>query len=71
MTDKGAIERLNLMQESCCNGYDAEAINYAIKAIRIVEVIEDWFKHDRGECLIDFYDWGHVKAVVEQEADNE
>ena len=33
MTNKDAIERLNLMQERCCNGYDAEAINCAIKAL--------------------------------------
>lgn len=33
MTNKEVIERLNLMQERCCNGYDAEAINYAIKAL--------------------------------------
>lgn len=33
MTNKEAIERLNLMQERCCNGYDAEAINLAIKAL--------------------------------------
>ena len=33
MTNKEAIERLNLMQERCCNGYDAEAIYLAIKAL--------------------------------------
>ena len=33
MNNKEVIERLNLMQERCCNGYDAEAINLAIKAL--------------------------------------
>lgn len=32
MTNNEVIERLHLMQERCCNGYDAEAINLAIKA---------------------------------------
>lgn len=36
MTNKEAIERLNLMQERCCNGYDAEAINLALKALHLV-----------------------------------
>ena len=40
MTNKEAIERLNLMQERCCNGYDAEAIYLAIKALE---------KRQRGE----------------------
>lgn len=73
MTDKNkeAIERLNLMQERCCNGYDAEAIYYAIKAIRIVEVIENCFVHNRGEGLIDSDDWEDIKKFVEKETDNE
>ena len=42
MTDKSkeVIERLNLMQERCCNGYDAEAINLAIKAVEVVDKIK-------------------------------
>ena len=32
MTNNEVIERLHLMQERCCNGYDAEAINLTIKA---------------------------------------
>lgn len=73
MTDKNkeAIERLNLMQERCCNGYDAEAINFAIKAIRIVEVIENCFIHNRGEGLIDLDDWKDIKKFVENEAESE
>ena len=33
MTNEEVIERLHLMQERCCNGYDAEALNLAIKAL--------------------------------------
>ena len=71
MTDKNkeAIERLNLMQERCCNGYDAEAIYLAKKAIRIVEVIEDGFKRDGN--MMDSDDWEDIKKFVEKEADYE
>lgn len=51
MTNKEAIERLNLMQERCCNGYDAEAINLAIKALEVVEKIKsevkDWLEDEK------------------------
>lgn len=68
MTDKNkeAIERLNLMQERCCNGYDAEAINYAIKALRIVDIIEDCFKRD-SNLMMDYDDWADVKEEAENE----
>lgn len=69
MTDKEVIERLNLMQERCCNGYDAEAINFAVKAIRIIEVIEDGFKRDGN--MMDSDDWEDIKKFVEKEAENE
>lgn len=69
MTDKEVIERLNLMQERCCNGYDAEAIYFAIKAIRIVEVIEDGFKRDGN--MMDSDDWEDIKKFVENGAENE
>ncbi len=71
MTDKNkeVIERLNLMQESCCNGYDAEAIYLAKKAIRIVEVIENCFIQNRGEGLIDSDDWEDIKKFVDQETE--
>lgn len=71
MTDKNkeVIERLNLMQERCCNGYDAKAIYLAKKAIRIVEVIEDGFKRDGN--MMDSDDWEDIKKFVEKEADYE
>lgn len=69
MTNKEVIERLNLMQERCCNGYDAEAINLAKKAIRIVEVIEDGFKRDGN--MMDSDDWEDIKEFVEDETENE
>ena len=73
MTDKNkeAIERLNIMKERCCNEYDAEAINFAIKDIRIVEVIQNRFINNRGEGLIDLDDWKDIKKFVENEAENE
>lgn len=63
------IERLNLMQERCCNGYDAEAIYFAIKAIRIVEVIEDGFKRDGN--MMDSDDWEDIKKFVEKELNDD
>lgn len=63
------IERLNLMQERCCNGYDAEAIYLAVKAIRIVEVIEDGFKRDGN--MMDSDDWKDIKELVEKEVNDD
>lgn len=34
MTNKEAIDRLSIMQGRCENGYDAEALYIAIKAIQ-------------------------------------
>ena len=51
------IERLNLMQERCCNGYDAEAINFAIKDIgicdRIKAIIDNWAVDDDEHELLE------------------
>lgn len=68
MTDKSkkAIERLNLMQEKCCDGYDAEALYRAVKAIRIVELIEETFERD-SNLMMDVDDWKEVKEAVERE----
>ena len=41
----------------------------AIKAIRIVEVIEDGFKRDGN--MMDSDDWEDIKALVKKEAGNE
>lgn len=39
MNDEKAIDQLKDMQSRCKNGYDAEAINIAIKAVYIVDII--------------------------------
>ena len=58
-----------------CNKENADninnAIDYAIKAIRIVEVTENCFIHNRGEGLIDRDDWEDIKKFVEKEAEND
>ena len=41
----------------------------AIKALRIVEVIEEGFKRDGN--MIDSDDWEDIKELVEKEAENE
>lgn len=47
-----------------------QALEVAIKAIRIVEVIENGFKRD-SNLLMDSDDWKDIKALVEKEAENE
>lgn len=49
MTDKNkeAIERLSLMQERCCNGYDAEAIYLAKKALENERPQGEWIMEDK------------------------
>lgn len=54
--------------ESCEEEHSA--ITIAKKAIRIVEVTENCFKHNRGEGLIDSDDWEDIKKFVEQEVEN-
>jgi hypothetical protein len=79
MNDKEVIEELISLKEHCANMMeskhhepwksDVQALNFAIKAIRIVEVIENGFKRDGN--MIDFDDWEDIKEFVEKEADNE
>jgi hypothetical protein len=51
------IERLNLMRERCCNGYDAEALNLAIKDVdiydRIKAIIDNWAVDDDEHELLE------------------
>ena len=54
--------------ESCEEEHTA--LNHAIKALRIVEVIEDSFKHS-SNLMIDSDDWEDIKKFVEKEAENE
>jgi hypothetical protein len=58
MTNKEAIERLNLMQERCCNGYDAEAIYLAIKALNLVSRLYG-FKYVTTEVLLREHEVAH------------
>lgn len=44
-----------------------QALDLAIKAIRIVEVIEDGFKRDGN--MMDSDDWEDIKKFVEMEED--
>ena len=49
MTNKEVIDRLSIMQGRCCNGYDEEALELAIKALEFVEesfpkTFEDYLK---------------------------
>ena len=46
-----------------------EMVALAVKAIRIVEVIEDGFKRDGN--MMDSDDWEDIKKFVEKEADYE
>lgn len=43
-------------------------LNLAIKAIRIVEVIEDGFRRD-GNLMMDSDDWEDIKEFVEKGAE--
>ena len=70
MTDKETTERLDGIRNKCTNGYDVQAINDAIHAIRIVTLIENTFEHNKGEGLIDFDDWKDIKEFVEKEEEN-
>lgn len=58
MTNNEAIEKLNLMQERCCNGYDAEAINLAIKALNLVSRLYG-FKYVTTEVLLREHEVAH------------
>ena len=76
MTDKKVIRVLEHIEryltthtnESCEEEHTA--INRAIKAVRIVEVIENAFSNQDG-AMIDAYDWRDIKASVEEEADDD
>ena len=41
MTNKEAIDYMNALQVKCENGYEAEVINLAIKALDMVERLEN------------------------------
>ena len=64
MNPKETTERLDGIRNKCTNGYDVQAINNAIHAIRIVTLIENTFEHNKGEGLIDFADWKEIKEYT-------
>ena len=56
MINKEAIDYMNVLQAKCENGYEAEAINLAIKAIEVVEKIKKAFiesdtQYDKADIL--------------------
>ena len=75
MTNKEAIGNLKDIKKIIYEVFpiteeDKElSLDLAIKAIRIVEVIEYGFKRDGN--MIDADDWEDIKKFVEQEAENE
>lgn len=66
MTNKEAIDYMNALQAKCENGYEAEAIYLAIKAVKIVNLIEETFK-EYPDKMMDIEDWGDVKEEIENE----
>lgn len=65
--NKEAIEKLK--EILFMTGYK-ESLDLAIKALRIVDVIEDTFKQD-SNLMMDIDDWKEVKEFIEKELENE
>ena len=65
--NKEAIEKLK--EILFMTGYK-ESLDLAIKALRIVDVIEDTFNQD-SNLMMDIDDWKEVKEFVDKEAGNE
>ncbi len=67
MANKETIEQLKWVKKRICDitysPESFEALDFAIKAIRIVEVIEDGFKRDGN--MMDSDDWEDIKIFVE------
>lgn len=47
-----------------------ESLDLAIKALRIVDFIDDTFKQD-STLMMDIDDWKEVKEFVDKESENE
>ena len=62
-----AIEKLK--EILFMTGYK-ESLDLAIKALRIVDVIDDTFKQD-SNLMMDIDDWKEVKEFVDKESENE
>lgn len=65
MTNNKALEYMMTLQNKCINGYEAEAINLAIKAIRIVCSIDLSFENS-SNLMIDSDDWNDIKAIIDK-----
>ena len=79
MTNKEAIEILNPLFLQCkglngCMGYiehfftknEEEALDLAIKALRIIEIIEDTYFDRDSNLMMDFDDWKDIKGFIEK-----
>lgn len=72
MTNKEAIEELRDIYKEIDDVFiftgdkKIEALDLAIKALRIIEIIENGFKQDNN-LLMDFGDWEDIKALANNE----
>lgn len=76
MTNKEVIEELISLIEHCASmkehkhhepwESDVQALSFAIKAVRIVDIIEDCFKRD-SNLMMDYDDWADVKEEAEND----
>lgn len=71
MTNKEAIDRLNGMQSRCENGYDAEAIYLAIKALEFQETITCGMPSDTDRTTYTVTSNTFVEGAKMQEVENE
>ena len=58
----------NSFQEDCLD--KIKALDLAIKAVRIIQIIEHCFKRD-SNLMMDSDDWKDIKEFVEKEAEND
>ena len=75
MTDKEARKYLEISRkmldtekETSAIVLEKQSLDVAIKAVRIVEVIESGFGRD-SNLMMDADDWKDIKALVEKEAE--
>lgn len=65
MTNEKIINQLKDMQSRCTNGYDAEAINISIKALHIVDIInEELSPADEDKAV--WFDIPHWEEIQER-----
>lgn len=66
MTDKEAISNLNQIIYGIVSSDIQRSLDVAIRAIRIVELIEDTFKQD-GNLMMDVDDWKEIKEHIDND----